>query len=36
MRDDEDQAERIEREHAAELAARQAEVSAAMADGAGA
>jgi hypothetical protein len=34
MRDDEDQAERIEREHAAELAARQAEVSAAMAEGA--
>jgi hypothetical protein len=34
MRDDEDQAEQIEREHAAELAARQAEVSAAMAEGA--
>jgi hypothetical protein len=33
MRDDEDQAERIEREHAAEVAARQAEVAAAMADG---
>jgi hypothetical protein len=30
MRDDEDQAERLEREHAAEVAARQAEVSAAM------
>ncbi|HEX6518606.1 MAG TPA: ferritin-like domain-containing protein [Streptosporangiaceae bacterium] len=34
MRDDEDQAERIEREHAAELAARQAEVGAAIEDGA--
>jgi hypothetical protein len=34
MRDDEDQAERLEREHAAELAARQAEVGAAMAEGA--
>jgi hypothetical protein len=34
MRDDEDQAERLEREHAAELAARQAEVSAAMTEGA--
>ena len=34
MRDDEDIAERIEREHAAELAARQAEVTAAMTEGA--
>jgi hypothetical protein len=34
MRDDEDQAERLEREHAAEVAARQAEVSAAMEEGA--
>jgi P-aminobenzoate N-oxygenase AurF len=34
MRDDEDQAERIEREHAAEVAARQAEVSAAIDEGA--
>jgi len=34
MRDDEDQAERIEREHAAEVAARQAEVSAAITEGA--
>jgi hypothetical protein len=34
MRDDEDQAERLEREHAAELAARQSEVTAAIADGA--
>ena len=33
MRDDENQAERIEREHAAELAAREAEVSAAIGDG---
>jgi hypothetical protein len=34
MRDDEDQAERIEREHAAEMAARQAEVGAAITEGA--
>jgi hypothetical protein len=34
MRDDEDQAERLEREHAAEVAARQAEVTAAMEEGA--
>jgi len=34
MRDDEDQAERVEREHAMEVAARQAEVAAAMAEGA--
>ena len=36
MRDDEDQAERIEREHAAEMAARGAEVTAAMDEGAAA
>ncbi|HLJ98456.1 MAG TPA: ferritin-like domain-containing protein [Streptosporangiaceae bacterium] len=34
MRDDEDTAERVEREHAADLAARQAEVHAAVAEGA--
>jgi hypothetical protein len=34
MRDDEDQAERIEREHAAEVATRQAEVGAAITEGA--
>jgi len=34
MRDDEDIAERVEREQAAEMAARQAEVSAAIEDGA--
>jgi hypothetical protein len=36
MRDDEDQAERLEREHTAELAARQAEVGAAIDEGSGA
>ena len=36
MRDDEDQAERIEREHAAEVAARHAEVGAAISEGAAA
>jgi len=35
MRDDEDIAERVEREHAAEFAARKSEVDAAIADGAG-
>ena len=34
MRDDEDTAERVEREHAADLAVRQAEVAAAISDGA--
>ena len=34
MKDDEDIAERVEREQAAELAARQAEVSAAITEGA--
>lgn len=35
MRDDEDTADRLERVHAAELAARQEEVDAAIASGAG-